>query len=106
MYIEYRLYVQGIRSALDAVFGESDAWLRGPAGLFKAADQHALCWGILAECNANVSTCALDSITFHKKGNGTALAVAQGGVALMRDIGERFPNLRTMPYSNRCVGDK
>lgn len=44
--------------------------------------------------------CPFDSITFHRKGNGTAEEIVQGGVELVKELAEEFPNLVGMKYSN------
>lgn len=77
--------------------------LRGPAGLFKTKDNHPLCWGILSECNKNVSICPIDIITFHRKGLGQAEEVLDGAIELLSDIFNKFPSLNQMQYSNRFV---
>lgn len=74
--------------------------MSGPAGLFKSKTKHPLCWGVLEKCNENLLKCPFDSITFHRKGNGTAEKIVQGGVELVKEFAEEFPNLGGMKYSN------
>lgn len=76
--------------------------LQGPAGLFKSIEKHPFCWGLLNECNRNMSACPINSITFHRKGLfGTAKEVVDESKTLLNTIFENYPNLRNMPFSNR-----
>lgn len=90
---------EGLRAAERTAFG-SKFYLNGPAGLFKSKTKHPLCWGALRKCNENLLKCPFDSITFHRKGNGTAEEIVKGGVHLVNELTEEFPNLVKMKYSN------
>ena len=76
--------------------------LLGPAGLFKAAIKHQMCWGILEECNrVSHANCPLTEITFHRKGNGTAESISEGTLTLAKSLYEKFPRLKHMKFSNK-----
>ncbi|XP_069684325.1 alpha-L-iduronidase isoform X2 [Periplaneta americana] len=79
--------------------GRGQLHLGGPAGLFKAREKHPLCWGLLEHC-ADQTTCPLDFISFHKKGDGSGTAIVDQGLQLARNISEMFPALRGIALAN------
>lgn len=102
---EYHDYVHGIRNGLKAVerqFSLNNVLkLRGPAGLFKDLKKHPLCWGVLENCNKNLSLCPIDVITFHRKGNGNdADEILNGSLDLLKRFSQKFPSLALLKYSN------
>ncbi|KAJ8918019.1 hypothetical protein NQ315_011472 [Exocentrus adspersus] len=99
---EYLDYVEGCSSGLKNAFsGSKSKWkLGGPAGLFREK-KHPLCWGILEACNRlGVTRCPLRFISFHRKGDGTALGLLNGTMELLDVFGARFPGLRNMAVAN------
>lgn len=104
-FTEYQDYVHGIKNGMKAAerqFSLSNALkLRGPAGLFKAEEKHPLCWSVLESCNANVSFCPIDIITFHRKGDGNgAEEILNGSLDLLKVFTKKYPNLASFKYSN------
>lgn len=102
---DYDNYIYGIKNGIKAAerqFSLSNVLkLRGPAGLFKDAQKHKLCWGVLEDCNRNMSTCPIDIITFHRKGNGNdAGEILNGSLNLLKTLSQKFPNLASLKYSN------
>ena len=71
---DYDDYIHGIKNGLKAAERQFSLKnilrLRGPAGLFKDKRKHQFCWNVLENCNKNISTCPIDVITYHRKGNG------------------------------------
>lgn len=74
--------------------------LRGPAGLFKSAEIHKLCWGLIDNCNTNISLCPIDVITFHRKGINSSGDILTETIDLLEEFHTFFPNLNGMPFSN------
>uniref|UniRef100_A0A8D8BRM3 Alpha-L-iduronidase n=1 Tax=Culex pipiens TaxID=7175 RepID=A0A8D8BRM3_CULPI len=102
---EYISYVQSTRLGLDGagrLFNNLlHIPLRGPAGLFKAELHHPFCWGILELCNERPHKCPFEVLSFHRKGSGArADEILDGGLQLMDQIWERFPNLSGFKVSN------
>ncbi|EDS40596.1 conserved hypothetical protein [Culex quinquefasciatus] len=102
---EYISYVQSTRLGLDAagrLFNNQLLIpLRGPAGLFKAELHHPFCWEILELCNKRPRKCPFEVLSFHRKGSGArADEILDGGLQLMDQIWERFPNLSGFKVSN------
>lgn len=105
---DYMNYLNSLRFGLLAAsrnpYNTTHLSLSGPAGLFKNEKKHPLCWGILEECNKNISFCPFDILTFHRKGeSGGASQIYFGGKQLLKVIFEKFPNLRKMRISNKLV---
>uniref|UniRef100_A0A8D8BPU9 Alpha-L-iduronidase n=1 Tax=Culex pipiens TaxID=7175 RepID=A0A8D8BPU9_CULPI len=102
---EYISYVQSTRLGLDAagrLFNNLlHIPLRGPAGLFKAELHHPFCWGILELCNERPHKCPFEVLSFHRKGSGArADEILDGGLQLIDQVWERFPNLSGFKVSN------
>lgn len=98
-------YIRGVRDGLDDA-GVRDnnhkLLLYGPAGLFKNNKTHRLCWGIIDKCNANLTLCPFDILSYHRKGVGEAEDVINDSLdLLLTNIYPKFPNLRTMKIANR-----
>lgn len=74
--------------------------LRGPAGLFKSAKVHQMCWGLLNVCNANASLCPIDVITFHRKGLNSADEILTETIELLMEFQSLYPNLSDLPFAN------
>lgn len=96
--------MHGIRSGLDAAARRMSPItripLRGPAGLFKTVEKHRKCWGILDACNANVSSCPIDVITFHRKGVNSSDDILSGTIELLEKFHNSYPNLCETPFAN------
>lgn len=97
--------MNGVRSALNEAAArrmrpETRIPLRGPAGLFKSIEMHRKCWGLLDDCNANITLCPIDVITFHRKGVNTSNDVLTETIDLLEKIHKVFPNLSELPFSN------
>lgn len=94
----------GVRSGLDAAARKlrsaTKIPLRGPAGLFKSADMHKKCWGLLDDCNANVSRCPIDVITFHRKGVNSPDDILTETIDLLNKFHSSYPNLGEIPFAN------
>lgn len=100
---DYFSYVDSSREALrDAYTHESVKVPRlgGPAGLFKNPRSHPFCWGLLEKCNNNVTSCPIQFISFHKKGNESTRTILQEDLELIGEFRSRFPNLRMLPIAN------
>lgn len=101
---EYLEYADGVSDGLRATERRTHPTmklsLRGPAGLFKAHAKHPLCWGLLNQCNINMSHCPIDVITFHRKGINGSDDILPETIALLKIIHETFPNLKDIPYAN------
>lgn len=102
---DYQDYISGIRAGLNRVSHDfslkKKLKLRGPAGLFRDNNKHKFCWNVLENCNANVSSCPVDIITFHRKGNGNeANEIIDGSLELLQALTLKFPNLSEMKFSN------
>ncbi|XP_065091548.1 alpha-L-iduronidase isoform X2 [Ochlerotatus camptorhynchus] len=109
---EYINYVQSIRFGLDAagrllnnihlpLHGNIHLPLHGPAGLFKSTEHHPFCWSALKLCNDSPKKCPFEVITFHRKGSGLrADEIVQGGVRLVEQLQETFPNISEFRFSN------
>lgn len=100
---DYLEYAIGVSHGIEAVarrVSTAKFTLRGPAGLFKSIDKHQFCYGLLEMCNANLSTCPIDIITFHRKGMGAANEILEGTIKLIEMLHRMYPNLRHMPYAN------
>lgn len=75
--------------------------LRGPAGLFKDSDKHKFCWSVLENCNYNISSCPVDILTFHRKGDGNnANEIIESTLNLLKEIRTKFPKLSKIKFSN------
>lgn len=74
--------------------------LRGPAGLFKSHEKHPLCWGFLESCNANLSRCPIDVITFHRKGINSPDDILTETVDLLKTFRQMYPNLNNISFAN------
>lgn len=103
---EYFKYLNSLKFGLSAAsrnpYNSTNLSLSGPAGLFKNAEHHPLCWGALEKCNKNISKCPFDILTFHRKGeNGGASQIYFGGKQLLADIFKKFPNLKNISISNK-----
>lgn len=59
-----------------------------------------MCWGLLANCNANVPYCPIDVITFHRKGVNTADEVLTETIELIKEFNSFYPNLNGMSFAN------
>lgn len=96
--------MHGVRSGLDAASRrmrpEMRIPLRGPAGLFKSLDKHPLCWGLLNQCNANISRCPIDVTTFHRKGINSSTEILTETIELLNKFHDIYPNLNEMPFAN------
>lgn len=94
----------GVRSGLDAaarnLMSATRIPLRGPAGLFKSAEIHRKCWGLLNDCNANISRCPIDVITFHRKGVNSSDDILTETVDLLMEFHSSYPNLSEIPFAN------
>ncbi|KAL5277584.1 IDUA family protein [Megaselia abdita] len=102
---DYMKYLDSLKFGLSAAsrnpYSSTHVSLSGPAGLFKNIKHHLLCWGILEECNKNVTKCPFDILTFHRKGeSGGASQIYFGGKQLLKEIFGKFPNLRALKISN------
>ncbi|XP_028135858.2 alpha-L-iduronidase [Diabrotica virgifera virgifera] len=100
--LEYLDYVSATNEGLKSAFSASNSTYKfgGPAGLFRDKN-HPLCWGILEFCSsASIGVCPLKFVSFHRKGGGSAKGVVDGSLALIDEIFEKFPMLKTMPVSN------
>jgi L-iduronidase len=92
---------EGLRAAERQFSLKKEIKLRGPAGLFKDKQHHQFCWTLLENCNKNISTCPIDIITFHRKGNGNgAEEIIEETASLLREFSEKIPNLSHLKYSN------
>ncbi|ALC39744.1 CG6201 [Drosophila busckii] len=75
--------------------------LRGPAGLFKAEQRHPLCWRLLELCEAQISKCPIDILSYHRKGeDGSAAGIVNASLLLLQRIYEDYPQLKQLPVSN------
>lgn len=74
--------------------------LRGPAGLFKSAEKHQKCWGLLDACNKDVSYCPIDVITFHRKGINSVTDILSETIELLKIFNSSYPNLYEMSFAN------
>ena len=104
--VDYMMYVNGIFGGLRSAerkYGLNHVLkLRGPAGLFKQESKHKLCWGLLENCNQNLSKCPIDMLTFHRKGSGlNAADIFNGGIEIKNIILKKFPNLKKIKMANR-----
>lgn len=100
---EYFEYAKGISRALKlAATSQHNMTLKlsGPAGLFKQADKHELCWGMLHRCNANIFECPIDVITYHRKGVTSANDILENTIELIEKMTSMFPKLLHLPYAN------
>lgn len=100
---DYFDYIAGINRGLrqfSQLNNSTKHLLRGPAGLFKSAEKHQLCWGILDNCNSNMDSCPLDILTFHRKGQSSIDDILNETIALLQSIHSKYPNLRQLPYEN------
>lgn len=86
--------VQGLEDA-----GQGRLSIGGPAGLFEDRDNHPRCWGLLEYC-ANMTTCPLDFISFHRKGGGQGAAILEQDVSLTHNLSAMFPTLAEIPFAN------
>lgn len=104
LYKEYLEYVGGVRSGLEAASRRMNPItripLRGPAGLFKSFEKHRLCWGLLDQCNANVSLCPIDIITFHRKGVNSSSDILSETISLLDIFRKTYHNLKHLSYAN------
>lgn len=92
----------GLQSASRNLYNATHLSLSGPAGLFKNPKSHPLCWGILEKCNKNMTLCPFEILTFHRKGeSGGASQIYFGGKQLLKEIFEKFPNIRKLKISNK-----
>lgn len=100
---DYLSYANGIASGLRAGARRMNSAekipLRGPAGLFKSIEKHTMCYGLLTACNANVSACPIDVLTFHRKGRNNASDILIESIELLEMIHKKYPNL-DIPYAN------
>lgn len=104
-YKDYDEYIRGVREGLDDAGIKDNNFkflLYGPAGLFRNNQTHHLCWGIIDKCNANLSACPFDILSYHRKGMGEASDILNESLdLLLNNIYIKFPNLRIMKISNR-----
>ncbi|XP_068083307.1 alpha-L-iduronidase isoform X2 [Anabrus simplex] len=77
---------------------QNELRIGGPAGLFKKQRKHPLCWGFLDYCAQ--TSCPVDFLSFHKKGNRSGAAILRQGVQLARKIYNHYPQLRGIPIAN------
>ncbi|XP_031630457.1 alpha-L-iduronidase [Contarinia nasturtii] len=100
---DYLEYAYGVASGLKAGARRMNSManipLRGPAGLFKSIERHKLCYGLLMACNYNVSSCPIDVLTFHRKGDNSSTAILMESIELLDILREKYPNL-DLPYAN------
>lgn len=68
--------------------------------MFKSFELHQKCWGLLDVCNANVSYCPIDIITFHRKGVNSSSDILTETIDLMKEFHNFYPNLSTIPVAN------
>lgn len=104
IFIDYTDYINGIWKGLNAAIvkdNDGKFSLQGPAGLFRDYKNHQLCWGILDSCNSNKTTCRIDILSYHRKGEGEAQDVLSESFELVDIIHRQFPNLRNMKIANR-----
>lgn len=59
-----------------------------------------MCWGLLENCNANVTRCPIDVITFHRKGANSSNDILTETIELLREFDYLYPNLSEMPFAN------
>ncbi|CAG9806028.1 unnamed protein product [Chironomus riparius] len=102
---EYNDYIFGLNAAFNRLNSEHSSnkmlKLRGPAGLFKDIKKHKFCWIVLEICNQNISSCPVDILTFHRKGNGSsANEVIDSTLNLLQEISKKYPKLSKMKFSN------
>lgn len=101
---EYFHHISAVKSAFTEVrrrYPNFQGELRGPAGTFKSPDHHPFCYGVLDECQKNVSGCPFDILSFHRKGTtGKAKQILKGEIELLKDLETRYPFLKTRMWSN------
>lgn len=99
----YLSYVNATRAALldlQSTYNNQTIFkLIGPAGLFKNPDKHPLCWGLLSQCKES-STCPIDTISFHAKGEENSTKVLEKGIKLVNELYLKYPSTKTMAIAN------
>lgn len=100
---EYLKHLAAVRRGFQEIsrrYPNFQGELRGPAGTFKSVGKHSFCYGALAQCQKNGTSCPFDILTLHRKGMGKAKQILKGEIKLLKELETDYPFLKTRLWSN------